>query len=142
MPVLHRLLLFEKDCFGRLWIGTDIGLSIMSNGEVTTISELETDQGLINLNDVFAILCKEHHALIAIQSSLIDYDFCNGTASVVRIDHNPVITRSLHEYGDIAVFYDMYSASLAAYNMIEHEVRVLKRLDTPDNPSFNTILRI
>ena len=114
-----------KDSTGKIWVGTDSGLSIISDDKMTDITELKTEQGRHVLGKVYSILCAEH-ILIASANGLIDYDPACDTAFEIRINESSVQTDNILEYGDEVIFLDRNTNTLMKYNMTERKLRTLK----------------
>ena len=53
----QTLNVLAKDRLGRLWVGSDVGLSVISNGTVTNIREIVSEGGLVMLGNVNGIVC-------------------------------------------------------------------------------------
>ena len=48
----QSLNVLAKDRQGRLWVGSDVGLSVISNGTVTNIREIISGGGLVMIGNV------------------------------------------------------------------------------------------
>ena len=128
-----------KDHYGRLWVGTDLGVSIISNGVVKTLTEAYTDHGRIVLSEVSDIICTDH-ALIASGSCIIDMKGDNGQASVLSYAGKPIDAEIIAEIGQLAVIFDKTSMSLYAYDMEEKQCKILRKFDKNGGFSFSAIL--
>ena len=128
-----------KDHYGRLWVGTDLGVSIISNGIVKTLTEAYTDHGRIVLSEVSDIICTDH-ALIASGSCIIDMKGDNGQASVLSYAGKPIDAEIIAEIGQLAVIFDKTSMSLYAYDMEEKQCKILRKFDKNGGFSFSAIL--
>ena len=80
-----------KDRQGRLWVGSDVGLSVISNGTVTNIREIVSGGGLVMLGNVNSIACTES-VLIACEDRILHYDHKNGFATTLT--YNDILLRT------------------------------------------------
>ena len=79
----QTLNVLAKDRQGRLWVGSDVGVSLISNGTVTNIREMVTEGGLVILGNVRDIACT-NSVLIACEDRILHYDRKNDFARTIR----------------------------------------------------------
>lgn len=129
-----------KDRQGRLWIGSDVGLSVISNGTVTNIKEIVTNGGLVMLGNVNSIVCTES-VLIACEDRILHYDHKNGFASTLKYNDIILHTKDFLLEGDVATFYDPDTRSIFSYDMNDMECRLVASFAVRDDYDFLKILR-
>ena len=129
-----------KDRQGRLWVGSDVGLSIISNGTVTNIKEIVSGGGLVMLGNVSCIVCTEN-ILLACKDRILDYDPKNGFAETLTYDDIILHTKSILLEGDVATFYDSDMRSLFSYDMQSRECRLVASFTGKEDYDFVKILR-
>ena len=120
----QTLNVLAKDREGRLWVGSDVGLSVISNGTVTNIREIVSGGGLVMLGNVSNIVCTES-VLLACKDRILHYDPKNGFAETLKYDDVILNTRSFLLEGDIVTFYDADQNNLFSYNMNSSECRLV-----------------
>ena len=79
----QTLNVLAKDRLGRLWVGSDVGISLISNGTVTNIREIVSGGGLVMLGNVNSIVCT-NTALIACDDRILHYDSRNSFAETLK----------------------------------------------------------
>ena len=129
-----------KDRQGRLWVGSDVGLSLISNGTVTNIRDIPSEGGLIILGNINSIVCTET-VLMACDDRILHYDHENGFAKTLRYDDRILHSDGFLLEGDIATFYDKDSRSLYSYDMKNSECTMVAVLKGNEDYSFCKILR-
>ena len=87
----QTLNVLAKDRLGRLWVGSDVGLSVISNGTVTNIREIVSEGGLVMLGNVNAIACTDN-VLLACEDRILCYDHKNKFA--VTLKYNDIILKT------------------------------------------------
>ena len=136
----QSLNVLAKDRQGRLWVGSDVGLSVISNGTVTNIREIISGGGLVMIGNVKSIVCTET-LLIACQDRILHYDHKNGFA--VTLKYNDVILRTndfLLE-DNVATFYDSDFHALFSYDMESMECKMTVSFPGKEDYDFARILR-
>ena len=124
-----------KDRQGRLWVGSDVGLSLISNGTVTNIRDIPSEGGLIILGNINSIVCTET-VLMACDDRILHYDHENGFAKTLRYDDRILHSDGFLLEGDIATFYDKDSRSLYSYDMKNSECTMVAVLKGNEDYSF------
>ena len=136
----QTLNVLAKDRQGRLWVGSDVGLSVISNGKVTNIREIVSGGGLVMLGNVNSIVCTEN-VLIACKDRILDYDPKSGFAETLKYGDVILHTRSFLLEGNTAIFYDNDLNSLFSYDMESSECRMLVSFPGNEEYDFVKILR-
>ena len=136
----QTLNVLAKDREGRLWVGSDVGLSVISNGTVTNIREIVSGGGLVMLGNVSNIVCTES-VLLACKDRILHYDPKNGFAETLKYDDVILNTRSFLLEGDIVTFYDADQNNLFSYNMNSSECRLVASFTGKEDFDFVKILR-
>lgn len=129
-----------KDRQGRLWVGSDVGLSVISNGTVTNIREMVSEGGLVMLGNVKGIVCTES-VLIACQDRILHYDTKSRFAETLKYNDIILKTKSFLLEDNVVTFYDSDMRSLFSYDMETMECRLLASFTGDDDYDFVTILR-
>lgn len=132
--------MIAKDRQGRLWVGSDVGISLISNGTVTNIRELATEGGLVILGNVREIVCT-NSILIACDDRILHYDYKKNNAFTVRYDETILNTQDFLLEGNVATFYDRDTRSLYSYDMESMECSLVASLTEHREHSFSKILR-
>ena len=136
----QTLNVLAKDRQGRLWVGSDVGISLISNGTVTNIKELATEGGLVILGNVSSIVCT-NSALIASDDRILHYDRSNDIATTLRYGDAILNTQEFLLEGDVATFYDKETRSLYSYDMQSMECSRVTTFKGNEDYSFVKILR-
>ena len=136
----QTLNVLAKDRLGRLWVGSDVGLSVISNGTVTNIREIISEGGLVMLGNVNSIVCAEN-VLLACEDRILCYDHKNKFA--VTLKYNDVIlkTKDFLLEGDVATFYDSNMHGLFSYDLESSECRLAASFPGKEDYDFVKILR-
>ena len=136
----QSLNVLAKDRQGRLWVGSDVGISVISNGTVTNIKEIVSGGGLVMLGHVNSIVCTES-VLIACEDRILHYFHKNGFATTLKYEDIILHTRDFLLEGDIVTFYDSDLHSLFSYDMNSNECRMVASFSIKDDYDFVKILR-
>ena len=136
----QSLNVLAKDRLGRLWVGSDVGISVISNGTVTNIREMVSGGGLVMLGNINSIVCTES-VLIACEDRILHYDPKDGFAETLKYEDRILRTKSFLLEGDIATFYDSEMRSLFTFDMEKLECRLLASFGGQENYDFVKILR-
>ena len=131
--------ILAKDRQGRLWVGSDVGLSLISNGTVTNIRELVSEGGMVMLSNVNSIVCTES-ILLSCEDRILHYDHKNHIARTLRNDGLILHTDYLMLQGNIAIFYDNELHTLFSYNMDTSECSPMGSIPGNEDYSFAKIL--
>ena len=136
----QTLNVLAKDRLGRLWVGSDVGLSVISNGTVTNIREIVSEGGLVMLGNVNAIACTDN-VLLACEDRILCYDHKNKFA--VTLKYNDIIlkTKDFLLEGDEATFYDPDMHGLFTYDISKSECRLTASFPGNEDYDFVKILR-
>ena len=136
----QSLNILAKDNLGRLWVGSDVGLSLISNGTVTNIREIISGGGLVMLGNVKSIVCTES-VLIACEDRILHYDHKNGFALTLQYNDIILHTKDFLLEDNVATFYDSDVRGLFSYDMETAECRMLASFSGKDEYDFVKILR-
>ena len=132
----QSLNVLAKDRQGRLWVGSDVGLSLISNGTVTNIREVVSEGGLIMLGNVKNLVCTES-VLVACQDRILHYNPKNRIAETLKYHDIILQTGDFLLEGDIATFYETNLKALFSYDMKSSECNMI--MDFPNNEDFNFV---
>ena len=130
----------SKDRLGRLWVGSDVGLSLISNGTVTNIRDVVTEGGLVILGNVKSIVCT-NTVLMASDDRILHYDHKNEYARTVSYNDIILNTQDFLLEGNVATFYNKDTHSLYSYDLETKECALVSALKGGDDYSFCKILR-
>ena len=136
----QSLNVLAKDRQGRLWVGSDVGISVISNGTVTNIREMVSEGGLVMLGNVNSIVCTES-VLIACDDRILQYDPKSGFAETLKFDDRILHTKSFLLEDNLVTFYDPDMHSLFTYDMEKEECRQLASFAGKEDYDFVKILR-
>ena len=136
----QTLNVLAKDRQGRLWVGSDVGVSLISNGTVTNIREMVTEGGLVILGNVRDIACT-NSVLIACEDRILHYDRKNDFARTIRYGDIILNTRNFLLEEETATFYDKETRSLYSYDMSSLKCSLIATLKGSEDYSFSKILR-
>ena len=136
----QSLNVLAKDRQGRLWVGSDVGISVISNGTVTNIREMVSEGGLVMLGNVNSIVCTES-VLIACDDRILQYDPKGGFAETLKFDDRILHTKSFLLEDNLVTFYDPDMHSLFTYDMENAECRQLASFAGKEDYDFIKILR-
>jgi len=135
----QSLNVLAKDNLGRLWIGSDVGISIISNGTVTNLRDISTPQGLIMLGNVSNILCHESGVIISSEDRIIDYR-SNGSVLSVTYDNLLLQTTDFLLQGHTVLFFENGLNSLFAYDLESMQCRLITTFHGGQDYVFSRIL--
>ena len=135
----QSLNVLAKDSQGRLWVGSDVGLSIISNGTVTNIRDVASEGGLVMLGNVKSIVCHEE-VLIACDDRILCYNPKKQQATTLRYDDVILQTDDILLNGNEATFYDAGTHSLYSFDLERHRCRLLDTF-TDQDYNFRKILK-
>lgn len=136
----QTLNVLAKDRQGRLWVGSDVGLSVISNGKVTNIREIVSEGGLVMLGNVNSIVCTES-VLIASEDRILHYNHKNRFASTLKYNDIILQTKDFLLEGDVATFYDSNMHALFTYDMNSSECKMIASFPNNEDYDFVKILR-
>ena len=136
----QSLNVLAKDRQGRLWVGSDVGISVISNGIVTNIRDIASEGGLVMLGNVKNIVCTET-VLLACEDRILHYNHKKGYATTLRYNDRILHTDDFLLEGDIVTFYDADMHSLFTYDMNSSECNLAAGLSTREDYNFVRILR-
>lgn len=128
-----------KDRQGRLWVGSDVGISLISNGIVTNIKDIVSEGGLVMLGNVNSIVCTES-VLLACENRILHYDHRNGNARTLRYEDRILNTDYILLQESTAFFYDKDLCSLFSYDMESYECKKLSTFSGTEDYVFSKIL--
>ena len=136
----QTLNILAKDNQGRLWVGTDVGLSVISNGTVTNIRDIASEGGLVMLGNVNNMVCTET-VLMACNDRILHYDHKKSYATTLKYQDKILRTGSFLLEGNVATFYDPEMRSLFSYDMKTAECRIITTFKNREDYNFVKILR-
>lgn len=136
----QSLNVLAKDRLGRLWVGSDVGISVISNGIVTNIRDIASEGGLVMLGNVKNIACTET-VLLACEDRILHYDHKKGYATTLRYNDRILHTDDFLTEGDIITFYDADLRSLFTYDMNSCQCSMAASFGTREEFNFVRILR-
>lgn len=136
----QTLNVLAKDRLGRLWVGSDVGLSVISNGTVTNIREIVSEGGLVMLGNVNSIVCTDN-VLLACEDRILCYDYKNKFAVTLKYDDIILKTKDFLLEGDEATFYDPDMHGLFTYDISKSECRLTASFPGNEDYDFVKILR-
>ena len=136
----QTLNVLAKDRLGRLWVGSDVGLSVISNGTVTNIREIVSEGGLVMLGKVNSIVCTES-ILLACEDRILCYDHKNKFAITLKFNDIILKTRDLLLEGDVATFYDSNMHALFTFDTESSECTMVASFSEKEDYDFVKILR-
>lgn len=129
-----------RDAKGRLWLGLPTGAAVFSNGNVTSVKTLSVDNESRYIGTVTSIACGQR-TLLASDDYLVDYDFDNNSALVIK---NPegkkVITEYLMVKDENAIFYEQSTGRLYLYSFALRTLRILYSFPEEENYRFRKII--
>lgn len=129
-----------KDRLGRLWIGSNVGVTVISNGKVTNIRDMASEGGLVILGKISSIVCTDN-ALISSEDRILHYDLKADSALTVRFNGNLLHTDAFLLEGSYATFYDNESRALYSYNMENRSCEQIAVFKGSEAYSFSKIVR-
>lgn len=133
--------IMEKDRFGRLWVGSAIGLDIFNNGELINLQTIEVDGTSILTGQIKSIACGER-TLIAGKSAIIDFDYDKKSAEIIKYNGLDVTTEHILINDSCAYFYDNTKNILFKYIMDNRELKVITQFPEEKNYRFLKLLSI
>ena len=136
----QSLNVITKDSQGRLWIGSDVGISVISNGTVTNIRDIASEGGLVMLGSVNSIVCTES-VLLACEDRILHYDHKKGYATTLRYEDKILQTKCFLLEGSNATFFDADMRSLFTYDLETSECRISATFNNQKDYNFVKILR-
>ena len=136
----QTLNVLAKDRLGRLWVGSDVGLSVISNGTVTNIREIVSEGGLVMLGNVNSIVCTDN-VLLACEDRILCYDYKNKFAVTLKYEDIILKTKDFLLEGDKATFYDPNLRSLFTFDISSSECTLTASFPGNEDYDFVRILR-
>ena len=136
----QSLNVLAKDRLGRLWIGSDVGISMFSNGIITNIRDIASQGGQVILGKVNCIVCT-NTVLMASEDRILHYDHNKRFAQTITYDDIILHTNDFLLEGDIATFYDAGMKSLFSYDMEKDQCDLVYSFSGNEDFNFTRILR-
>ena len=136
----QSLNVITKDRQGRLWIGSDVGISVISDGTVTNIRDIASEGGLVMLGSVNSIVCTES-VLMACEDRILHYIPQKSYATTLKYEDKILQTKSFLLEGSTATFYDADMHSLFTYDLETSECRIAATFNNQKDYNFVKILR-
>ena len=133
--------IMEKDKYGRLWVGSSIGLDIFNNGSLTNLHTIEVEGTSILTGQIKSIACGDR-TLIASKSTVIDYDYDKKEAEIITYQGADITTEHILMNDSCAYFYDNTKNILFKYMMKEKELKVVCELPEEKDYRFLKLLAI
>lgn len=131
---------FTKDDKGRLWIASEIGITCISNGDIKNIRNMASDGGHVipgNVKDI----TYAGRLLLACNDRILDYDYNNNVAEILKFNDNLLTTDCFLQEGDQVTFYSKELNSIFCYNTESRELERIAQLSTETEWSFKKIVR-
>ena len=138
--ISQSLNVIAKDRQGRLWVGSNVGLSVISSGTVTNIRDIASEGGLVMLGNVSSIVCTES-VLLSCEDRILHYDHSANYAHTVKYADRILHTDCFLLEGNTATFFDKESQSIFSYDMETQECRLVSNLTGNQEFTFSKILR-
>lgn len=130
-----------KDRFGRLWIGTDIGIAVLSNSQTECVNDILASGTRVFMGNVRSIACTDH-ALIATDTHIIDYNIDTNRASIIGDGNHMFVTRYICQLDDAtAVFFENSLKTLYSYNMTDGSCTPLMHFPADTNWTISKIAK-
>ena len=136
----QTLNVLAKDRLGRLWVGSDVGLSVISNGTVTNIREIVSEGGLVMLGNVNSIVCTDN-VLLACEDRILCYDHKNKFAITLKYNDIILKTKDFLLEGDVSTFFDSNMHALFSFDMESSECKMVASFPEKEDYDFVRILR-
>ena len=136
----QSLNVIAKDQLGRLWIGSNVGVSVISNGTVTNIREVESEGGSVMLGNISSIACTQS-ALISSQDRILHYELGCDSAATLKYNGQILHTEDFLVEGNNVTFFDKDYGSLFSYNMENGICRLVASFKSDSEFSFSKIMR-
>ena len=136
----QTLNVLAKDRLGRLWVGSDVGLSVISNGTVTNIREMVSEGGLVMLGNVNSIVCTDN-VLLACEDRILCYDHKNKFAVTLKYNDFILNTKDFLLEGDVVTFFDSNMHAIFSFDMESSECRMEASFPDKEDYDFVKILR-
>lgn len=136
----QSLNVITKDRLGRLWIGTNVGVSVISNGTVTNIKEVMSQGGMVMLGNISSIVCTQS-ALISSEDRILHFDLACDSASTLKYNGQILHTEDFLIEGNNVTFFDREYCSLFSYNMETRTCRLVAAFKSDSDFSFSRIMR-
>lgn len=136
----QTLNVLAKDRQGRLWVGSDVGISVISNGTVTNIKEIVSEGGLVMLGNVNSIVCTQT-VLLACEDRILNYDHKNKFAETLKYNDIILKTKDFLLEDNVVTFYDSNMHGLFAYDMESLECKMAASFPNNEEYDFVKILR-
>lgn len=133
--------IMEKDKYGRLWVGSSIGLDIFNNGKLTNLQTIEVDGTSILTGQIKSIACGER-TLIASKSNVIDYDYDRKQTEIIKYNGTDITTEHILINDTCAFFYDNTKNILFKYLMKDRELKVVSEFPEEKDYRFLKILAV
>lgn len=133
--------IMEKDKYGRLWVGSSIGLDIFNNGSLTNLHTIKVEGTSILTGQIKSIACGDR-TLIASKSTVIDYDYDKKEAEIITYQGADITTEHILMNDSCAYFYDNTKNILFKYMMKEKELKVVCELPEEKDFRFLKLLAI
>lgn len=133
--------IMEKDTYGRLWVGSSIGLDIFNNGTLTNLQTIQVDNSSILTGQIKTIACGER-TLIGGKSTIIDYDYDTKKAEFIQYEGENITTEHIIMNDSCAYFYDNTKNILFKYMMATRDLQVITQLPEEKNYRFIKLLEV
>ncbi|MBO7261232.1 MAG: response regulator [Bacteroidaceae bacterium] len=133
--------IMEKDKYGRLWVGSSIGLDIFNNGTLTNLQTIQVDSTSILTGQIKTIACGER-TLIGGKSTIIDYDYDTKKAEIIQYEGENITTEHIIMNDSCAYFYDNTKNILFKYMMATRDLQVITQFPEEKNYRFIKLLEV
>ena len=133
--------IMEKDKYGRLWVGSSIGLDIFNNGTLTNLQTIQVDSTSILTGQIKSIACGDR-TLIAGKSTILDYDYDKKEARIIKYQGEDLTTEHILMNDSCAYFYDNTKNILFKYMMATRDLQVITQFPEEKNYRFIKLLEV
>lgn len=133
--------IMEKDKYGRLWVGSSIGLDIFNNGTLTNLQTIQVDSTSILTGQIKSIACGER-TLIAGKSTILDYDYDKKEARIIKYQGEDLTTEHILMNDSCAYFYDNTKNIFFKYMMATRDLQVITQFPEEKNYRFLKLLEL
>lgn len=121
----------DRDMYGRLWVGTSIGLDIFNNGAATSITSLIIDGYSHTTGEIKGIYCGEESTLLITNHEILDYKYDTQDAISIRYNNKHISAEHVSLQNDLAYFFDNNSLTLFRYILSERRIEAIYTATTP-----------
>lgn len=115
----------ETDVQDRIWVGSPLGIDVVSNGKITRVNTISVQGSIVYLGNVRSIACGKR-TVIAADNHLVDYDFDrNESFFINHPDGSGVVTGKVIVDGENVFFFDQVLNRLCSYSFETRQMAIL-----------------